>query len=526
MSCTNSTRTAHPVHHRIHRRPLAAGLEQHGEVAPIGRGGREAQLAAGPAGEGLHRGVGQQDPLEDADLAVGLGQRGPGRRPVVQDEAALVHLRQEAGADHPREAQPEREQHRARAHRDAPVAEHPADRPGVALFQRPERHPRQPAPLGVGPALGARRPLRHHCRDQRHRQHQREQHRHRQRDRERAEELAHHAREQPERREHHDRGERRARHRPEDLVGAGPHDVRRRLVWMQCQPPLDVLDHDDRVVDDDADGHGEAAQAHEIERVAREGQAEQRDRDREREAQRGRGRRAPLAQEQEQYQDRERAADQHRVAHALHRVAHQRGLVVHRLEPHPGRQQRPDRVHRRLHRGLEVECVAVGLARDVDQRRGPAVARHDLEQVLRAVTHAPQVGYTHRPGAALADHDPADRVGRVGEPRDDDGVLAVVAVGAAGRLRHVRPADRLRHLVHAHAVGREACRVELHGDLPHASPLDRHLSHVGQSGQPRPHGEVGEVPEHQRVGARELVLQHRKYRRREPLGTHVQPVGQ
>ena len=67
------------------------------------------------------------------------------------------------------------------------------------------------------------------------------------------------------------------------------HHLRRRLIRMQRQPPLDVLHHDHRVVDDDADRHGEPAQAHQVERVAGEREAEQRDRDGERQAERGRG---------------------------------------------------------------------------------------------------------------------------------------------------------------------------------------------------------------------------------------------
>ena len=34
---------------------------------------------------------------------------------------------------------------------------------------------------------------------------------------------------------------------------------------------------------------------------------------------------------------------------------------------------------------------------DVDQRGGPAVAGHDLEEILRAVAHGAQVGHAHRP---------------------------------------------------------------------------------------------------------------------------------
>ena len=55
-------------------------------------------------------------------------------------------------------------------------------------------------------------------------------------------------------------------------------------VRMECEPPLDILDHHDGIVDDDSDGDRESAEAHQVERVAREGEAEQRDGDGERAA--------------------------------------------------------------------------------------------------------------------------------------------------------------------------------------------------------------------------------------------------
>ena len=42
---------------------------------------------------------------------------------------------------------------------------------------------------------------------------------------------------------------------------------------MQCASPLDVLDHNHRVIDDESNRHRQPAKAHQVERIAREHEA-------------------------------------------------------------------------------------------------------------------------------------------------------------------------------------------------------------------------------------------------------------
>ena len=476
-------------------------------------------------------GVGQQDALEHAHLAVGLGQRGAGRRPVVEDEAALVHLGQEAGPDHPGEAQAERQQRRrTRRERDAAVREHPADRPAVALLQRARaraagagaapapRRPRSRAPPTAPPPPGsASSPARARAAPRPPAR------------------CANERKNSPTTPVSSPSGAKtttvvrvepatgpRISSVPVRTTSAGGSSgcsASRRSMFSTtttassmmmpiatASPPRLI-----RLSESPASARPRSVMATVSGRLSAA-------------ARRG----APLAQEEEQHQHRERAAEQHRVAHAPHRVAHQRGLVVHRLEPHAGRQQRADRVHRRPHRGLEAQRVAVRLAGDVDQRGGPAVAGHDLEEVLaRRSPRCPGRPRGPARAPALPHHDPAHRLRRVGEPRDDDGVLPVVAV-RRGPPPPPGPSPPIAWATWSTLtpLADEPGRIELHADLAHPPAFDLDLAHVRQPGQPRPHGELGEIAEHQRIGAGELVLQHREHRRREPLGAEVEPVGQ
>ena len=79
-----------------------------------------------------------------------------------------------------------------------------------------------------------------------------------------------------------------------------------------------------------------------------------------------------------------------------------------------------------------------------------------------------------------------------------------------------------RHLRRADVIGDQARRVELNGDLPNPSALHRDLADVGQPGEARAHGELGQIAQHERIGAGELVLQHREDRRGEPLRAEVE----
>ena len=94
----------------------------------------------------------------------------------------------------------------------------------------------------------------------------------------------------------------------------------------------DVLDHDDRIVDHQADRGGQTAERHQVEALAEQAQHDERHGERRRNHQAGDERRAPVAQEQHHDQRREHEADDHRVAHARDRVVDEVRLIVERLQ--------------------------------------------------------------------------------------------------------------------------------------------------------------------------------------------------
>ena len=292
-------------------------------------------------------------------------------------------------------------------------------------------------------------------------------------------------------------GEGGARNRAEDLVGPLPDDGGGGLVRMEGESPLDILDDHDGIVDDDSDGDREAAQAHQVERSSREGDAQERDGDGERKRQRGGERGAPLAEEEQQHRDGEDAADQHGVANAVHRLADQRRLIVYGLESDARGEQRSDGVDRRLHRALQTEVVTLRLPGHVDECCGTAIAGHDLEEILGAIADTAEVAHAYGAIADTTHDDLAHGFRRVGQSRHHDGVLLVVAVDAAGSGSLVRVLDGLGDLVHSDLIGDEACGIELDADLPYPSALHLDLTRLGETREARAHDEVSEITEHE-----------------------------
>ena len=84
-----------------------------------------------------------------------------------------------------------------------------------------------------------------------------------------------------------------------------------------CHPVLDVvhhrLDHDDRIVDDDADGEHEAEQREHVDREAEQREEDERADERDRHGHQRNQRRAPVLQEDEDDDDDERDRFEQRV---------------------------------------------------------------------------------------------------------------------------------------------------------------------------------------------------------------------
>jgi hypothetical protein len=94
------------------------------------------------------------------------------------------------------------------------------------------------------------------------------------------------------------------------------------------QSPVDVFHHHHGIVDDEANGDGEAAHRHQIDRFAKQSQEEERHDGGDRKRQRGGQGQTPVAQEQRQNDNRQQAADDNRIADIAHRRGDEVGEVV------------------------------------------------------------------------------------------------------------------------------------------------------------------------------------------------------
>ena len=222
--------------------------------------------------------------------------------------------------------------------------------------------PRHDARRALRPVVRLQEIGRHHRR-QRARDEQRAQHGHDDGEAERAEELARDAAHERDRNEHGDDRQRRRDDGEADL-DRGVHGRLFRLL-AHAQVPHDVLDLDDRVVDQDADDERQREQRQNVQRVAERPDRPERRNDRQRQGDGGNGRRAPVAQEQPHDDDREnRAFDQH-----FHRGV-ERFLDIADLRARLGE------LHLRI---LLLEALDDGARVLGDVERAGAPRAHDLE---------------------------------------------------------------------------------------------------------------------------------------------------
>ena len=109
------------------------------------------------------------------------------------------------------------------------------------------------------------------------------------------------------------------------------------------QMPLDVLHHDDRIVDDEADREHDGEQREQVDREAgdqhQEDRADERDRDRDDRDDHG----AHRSEEQEDHDDHDQQRFGQRREHLVDRILDVFRRVVRNADLHPGGQLRLDR---------------------------------------------------------------------------------------------------------------------------------------------------------------------------------------
>ena len=165
--------------------------------------------------------------------------------------------------------------------------------------------------------------------------------------------------------------------------------------------PFDVLDHDDRVVDDDAGREHDAEQRQRVDRKTeqlheREG-ADERDRNRDRRNDRA----APVLQEQEHHEHDEADGLGQRLQHLDDRLVHDRDVVERDLRLEPRRKVLPQALELALDAREHLNGVRGRQQLDADAGRFHAGESQVRRVALGAELDAADVAHAHQ-RAALA----------------------------------------------------------------------------------------------------------------------------
>ena len=234
---------------------------------------------------------------------------------------------------------------------------------------------------------------------------------------------------------------------------------------------LDVLDLDDRIVDENADHEGEPQQGHHVqaepEHVHEEEGRNQRDRHRDG----GDQRRAPIAQEDEHDERSQQHAFEQRVPRGDETGA---GLIYARQDlgdrdAFMGRQQLRD--------GLIDAVLSGDLARifdfaDLKADDGLSVQQREGAYLRGAVTDVRDIGEPHRTPAAGRNRDVANLLDRGRGAENAQRLLPTAYGDAAARRIETRDRQRL-----VHVVGGQSLRGESIG-IHHDVDLAIHAAHA------------------------------------------------
>ena len=223
----------------------------------------------------------------------------------------------------------------------------------------------------------------------------------------------------------------------------------------------DVLEHHDRVVDNESHAKRQRHQRQVVEAVAEEVHQSERadDRQRQRKARNNRGRRA--AQEDEDHGDNEKQRDQQRELHVAHRIADRLRAVVENRQVYRRRKLRLKRRQDRADRVDDFDRVRAGLPLHGEHDATRAVVPGGDFVVLHAVEHAANLGKAHRRAVPIGDDHRC--IGfRVDElARGHHRCRAVAAVKRSSRQIDIGVADGLFDVGQRDSARSERIRVEL-----------------------------------------------------------------
>ena len=289
-------------------------------------------------------------------------------------------------------------------------------------------------------------------------------------DGERTEELAGDPVDEGDGQEHGDRRQGRGGDGPGDLFDGGD-DVRDRQIGRALAPP-DVLDDDDRVVDDAADGDRQGAEGEDVERVIADHESDHRDEQRHRDGDRGDDRRPERSEEREDDEDREEEAEAALDGEVLDRLLDLGGLVEDRREFDVGAELRPDGLKNLADPIRDLDDVVVLPLRHGDGDGILAAGAGERGLLDRVEGDVGDVFEQHR-AAGRADGGVADLVDGVHLGADLDGERSVALPALTGGHDGARPGELIGHRGGDDALVVDVVRAE--GDVDPLFGLAGHL---------------------------------------------------
>jgi hypothetical protein len=403
-------------------------------------------------------------------------------------ELRLVFDGQEVGAGGPGEQRRRAERGEAREHHRPAVRHAPAQGAQVAALDR-----------AVEPRVAAARPGRlrpQKARREARRQREADDERHddgeRHREAERAHEPADDAVHQRHRREDGDQRQRRGEHRQADLARAldGGH---RAALAARLHAVVDVLEHDDGVVDDDADGEREREQRERVEREAGGAHQPERADDARGDGDGGDERRAHVAQEQKHDGGGEHRAEHQVLLHRPDRVLDELRLVARDVDRVAGGQLRPQFGEALFDPPNDLDRVGAALLAHVEQHRRLAALVPGRLGLGHAVFDRRDVAQPHRVALARGDDELAERLDRLDPAARAQRERAAALLDAPGRNFDVLRGERPIDVDDREPEFLQPRRVDEHVNLPPPAAQDGHLADAADGLEPAAQDLVGEL---------------------------------
>ena len=243
---------------------------------------------------------------------------------------------------------------------------------------------------------------------------------------------------------------------------------------------VDVLQHDDRVVNHQTDRQHQRQQRQGVNAKTRQRHQGESAHQRHWNGQQRNQRGAQRAQEEKDHQRHQHHRLEDGAVDRLDRSVDENRVVIRDRQRHTRWQVSLQLHHQLLHARRQVQRIGCCLADDAQRHRIAAVEPHIGTLVGRTGLHLGHVADAHRHTVDGADHDLAKfpRLLQVGRSRHVE--FALLAFDTPGRNLQVRPTNRVFDILHRQPIGRQSVRVEPDPHRKLALPVDQHIGGAGR----------------------------------------------